>query len=76
MQKHAAEEEIRAEMKAAEARKNAGGSNKKASHLSLLAGAIKRKSSDDGKNVEEPSDSKRTKMGEYKAGFRVTGSCY
>ncbi|XP_042882005.1 PSME3-interacting protein-like isoform X1 [Penaeus japonicus] len=62
MQKHAAEEEIRAEMKAAEGRKNAGGSNKKTSHLSLLAGAIKRKPSDDGKNTEEPSDSKKMKI--------------
>ncbi|KAK8742485.1 hypothetical protein OTU49_001909 [Cherax quadricarinatus] len=60
MQKNIAEEEIRAEMKASEARKNSGGS-KKTSHLSLLAGAIKRKTSDDDKNTQEAGEAKKTK---------------
>ncbi|KAG7168265.1 PSME3-interacting protein-like [Homarus americanus] len=60
MQKNIAEEEMRAELKASEMRKNTGGA-KKSSHLSLLAGAIKRKNSDDDKNTEEASDSKKAK---------------
>lgn len=47
MQKNIAEEEIRAEIKAAEARRNTVPSKRQPSHLSLLAGAIKRKTSDD-----------------------------
>lgn len=60
MQRNVAEDEIRADLKAAEMRKSIGGS-KKSSHLSLLAGAIKRKGSDDDKNIEETDDSKKTK---------------
>ncbi|KAK7077215.1 hypothetical protein SK128_020665 [Halocaridina rubra] len=54
MQRNIAEEEMRAEMRAAEGKKNSSGSGKKSSHLSLLAGAIKRKHSDDEKNTQEP----------------------
>ncbi|XP_045605371.1 PSME3-interacting protein [Procambarus clarkii] len=60
MQKNIAEEEIRAELKVSELRKNPGGS-KKTSHVTLLAGAIKRKTSDDDKNTEEAGESKKAK---------------
>ncbi|KAK4315230.1 hypothetical protein Pmani_013536 [Petrolisthes manimaculis] len=56
MRKNQAEEELRAEVKAGEMRK-AAGTKKTPSHLSLLAGAIKRKSSEDN----DPSRTKRTK---------------
>lgn len=64
MQKNIAEEEIRAELKVSELRKNPGGS-KKTSHVTLLAGAIKRKTSDDDKNTEEAGESKKAKSGEF-----------
>ncbi|XP_068215495.1 PSME3-interacting protein isoform X1 [Palaemon carinicauda] len=56
MQKNCAEEEMRAEMRAGE-KKLAGGSGKK-SHLSLLAGAIKRKHSDEDKTIDDEKASK------------------
>lgn len=63
MQKNIAEEEIRAEIKAAEARKSAGTGKRQPSHLSLLAGAIKRKSSEEDRAGDVPtaSHSKRLK---------------
>ncbi|XP_064101926.1 PSME3-interacting protein-like isoform X2 [Macrobrachium nipponense] len=56
MQKNCAEEEMRAEMRVGE-KKPTGGSGIK-SHLSLLAGAIKRKHSDDDKTLEDVKASK------------------
>ncbi|XP_063883469.1 PSME3-interacting protein-like isoform X1 [Scylla paramamosain] len=51
MQKNIVEEEIRAEMKAAEARRTAVPSKRQPSHLSLLAGAIKRKTSEEDRSA-------------------------
>lgn len=58
MQKNIAEEELRAEMRAAESKKNSGGSGKKTSHLSLLASAIKRKHSEEDKSIDNPKSCK------------------
>ena len=65
MQKNIAEEEIRAEMKAAEARKNTASSKRQPSHLSLLAGAIKRKTSEEDRtpNTSTAAHPKRQKTG-------------
>ncbi|CAL4152923.1 unnamed protein product, partial [Meganyctiphanes norvegica] len=59
MKKKVAEEDMRAEMKASESRKPVG--EKKTSQLSLLAGAIKRKSTSEEKSPEE-TDTKKIKI--------------
>ncbi|XP_045139432.1 PSME3-interacting protein-like isoform X1 [Portunus trituberculatus] len=65
MQKNIVEEEIRAEMKAAEARRTAVPSKRQPSHLSLLAGAIKRKTSEEDRsaNTSTAGQPKRQKTG-------------
>ena len=54
---------MRAEMRAGE-KKNTGGSGKK-SHLSLLAGAIKRKHTDDESTSEDTHSSKIANTSEF-----------
>lgn len=60
MRKNQAEEELRAEVKAGEVRK-AAGAKKTTSHLSLLAGAIKRKSNEDN----DPTRTKCARPGQF-----------